>query len=709
MKNNPLRNSLIAIAPTGGSGRTWTLSSVGGSTHLSDLSIVLPTFHIDDNEVAIVVRDFETFGQPKQLSNGVTEYRFIGEAQDTSLGFEIIYRLSEDSPIVRFRYSVTSSVPRRLNKLNGKDRLTYFETSYAHASKVKEIQLSQFNAFLHSFCLSEDNIEEQNFINGTSPMGPLLVGCSEENAFLLAYEHGSQVPDAFLRFHLAPEHKVSLQAVKGNYHDGQIIDQEHPFDTLWMQAGLVCGGEDVLAKSYRDFVLRDLSVNVDSRKPLIFYNTWAYQERVKAWQQRPYLADMNEARMLSEIEVAHRMGIDVFVIDTGWYQKTGDWRVSAERFPRGMAPIKAKLDEYKMKLGLWFNPTVAAVSSQMRRDHEDCLMTVDGKPQEPQEIWETEASQGLCLVSRYGDAFAQELIRLYREVGVTYFKWDAIGQYGCDAPGHGHGETHNTPGERRQCYGFELGAAMVRVVDTLCAACPDAIVDFDVTEGGRTVGLQFLSAGKYFLINNGPYSHDYNLPTPADGNVNLFFYPGHARSWICRAPLTYDKWIPSVLFLTHYLPDDRYTKQGWSGAHEVADAESQWVNLASLILGQNGIWGDLLAVTDEGVELIGDFLRRYKQVSGDITQSALVRTGEVGGSPEVYEKIAASTGNGAVSLFCTSPGTYTYLTHATGVGTDYFANDGVDVAFDKARRACITARFASQGAKVVLFGVKPGQ
>jgi alpha-galactosidase len=106
-----------------------------------------------------------------------------------------------------------------------------------------------------------------------------------------------------------------------------------------MQAGLGEGDEQELARAYRAFVLRDLSENTASRAPLVFYNTWAHQERVKAWQKRPYLADMNEARMLAEIEVAHRMGIDVFVIDTGWYEKTGDWRVSTERFPNGLAPV----------------------------------------------------------------------------------------------------------------------------------------------------------------------------------------------------------------------------------------------------------------------------------------------------------------------------------------------------------------------------------
>lgn len=553
-----INNRALAVDHQNNSSRSWTFSRVDGS---SSLRLALPTFHINGEEIAIAVERFVPIDPPKRLGNGVTEYRFGGSVtHKPDLRLETVYRLSDDSPILRFCYRLACELPCRLTKVNGDDRLTYFQVSCRDAAHVQEVQLSQFNALLHSFCLSENAVEERDFVNRAYCMGPLIVGSSGHHSFLVAYEHGSQVPDAFLQFDLAPDREIVLRAVKGNYHEGQVLDAEHPFETVWMQAGLVDGDEEDLARAYRTFVLRDISENTASRSPLIFYNTWAYQERVKAWQKRPYLADMNEARMLAEIEVAHRMGIDVFVIDTGWYEKTGDWRVSTERFPNSLAPLKAKLDAYGMKLGLWFNPTVAALSSEMRRRHEDCLMSVNGKPNAPHEVWETEASQGLCLVSRYGDAFADELIRLNREVGVSYFKWDAIGQYGCDAPGHG--EEHNTPEERRTCYGFELGAAMARVVDKVCAACPEAIVDFDITEGGRTVGLQFLASGKYFLINNGPYNHDYNMPVPADGNVNLFFYPGPARAWICRSPLTYDKWIPSVLFLTHYLPDDRYWKYG---------------------------------------------------------------------------------------------------------------------------------------------------
>ena len=88
---------------------------------------------------------------------------------------------------------------------------------------------------------------------------------------------------------------------------------------------------------------------------------------------------MNEERILAEIDVAHRMGIDVFVLDAGWFEKTGDWQVSRKRFPNGLGPVKARLDRYGMKLGLWFDPLAAAVSSRMAQSPPR-LRAVVGRP-----------------------------------------------------------------------------------------------------------------------------------------------------------------------------------------------------------------------------------------------------------------------------------------------------------------------------------------
>ena len=62
-----------------------------------------------------------------------------------------------------------------------------------------------------------------------------------------------------------------------------------------------------------------------------------------------------------------------------------------------MKEIKAKLDAYGMKLGLWFGPTTVALTSQMLKTHADCPQTMDGKARDPWVVWETEASLWCCV------------------------------------------------------------------------------------------------------------------------------------------------------------------------------------------------------------------------------------------------------------------------------------------------------------------------
>lgn len=664
----------------GVSGRQWEIGA--------------PAFEIDGSWMPAVLESVIERTTPKRLHNGTTEYRIGGPLRNAvDVQLDWIVRLPDNgNPLVRFCYELTSLGGTRLTKSQGHDRLRYATFQLDRFTESKEIRFSEFIETVHSFCLTERSLDKRHFDNGELAMGPMWIAGSREEQILLAYEHGSQYPDAFLQYRLTPERKVVLEAVKGNYLDGQLLDSEHPYRTVWLQAALLKGDEDELAAAYRTFVLRHMTLNEESRKPYIFYNTWNFQERNRNWYGKKYLDDMNLERTLLEIDAAHRMGIDVYVIDTGWYGKTGDWQVNIARFPDELKQVKERLSGYGMKLGLWFNPTVAAVASEMLERHSDCVMSLGGEKAKPVEIWETEESVPLCLVSRYADAFADELIGLAQEVGVDYFKWDAIEQYGCDDPGHDHGTAAHSQEERAHSYAFQQIQAMSRIVDKLCDACPEVIVDFDITEGGRSAGLAFLSAGKYFLVNNGPYYHNYNVPIDSEkDNWNLFFHPGPARGWICRTPLTYDKWFPSVLFLTHYLPDD--------------PRDNQLISLASLILGQNGIWGDLPAVSVEGQYFLGLVLALYKQVREDITQSDPVREGEVGGAMEVYEKLSNQTGKGAVVIFSSRPGTYRYITRGA-TDSAFWHTEGVSVSRNKSGHAVIEAVFDTSSARIVLFGVE---
>jgi len=698
----PIETQQIKIEVIGRPDLLWRYSSKESG---QSFDISPPRFEVDNRSVTAALTGLRQTAAPVTLPNGVVEHRFSGAVtENQSLSLELVFRVPPSNPVVRFHYRLMSTADHKLTKQNGKDNLEYLGVSLSRYTDVAEIRLSEFYELPHTYIPADVPVLPRDFENGQKIMGPIVICSNTVDSLVLAYEHGSQMPDAYLAYQLDSSKGARLAAVKGSYYTGQPLDSRNPYPTVWMEIGAVKGTRFMVMQAFRTFLLRHQALYAESRKPYIFYNTWNFQERNQAWKKGRYLDTMNLERMLIEIEAAHRLGIEIFVIDAGWFSKTGDWTVDTTRFPDGLKQVKSKLDQHGMRLGLWFT-SKAAVSSRMLEKNRDCIMTTNGRPHGPAEVWETEKSYVMCMVSRFGDAFADELIRLGKDLGVRYFKWDAFDQYGCNDSKHWHGTAANTPEERAQSYSFQLPEQMARVADKICAAQPDSIVDFDITEGERAVGLRFLAAGKYFIINNGPYYYSFDDPQLAPGGgmgANVLVFPGLARAVNARLILDYDRWIPSVLFMTHYLPDD--------------PEYSQSINLGSLILGQNGIWGDLPGVSEEGVKRFAETLSKYKQVRDDITAAYPTRSGEIGGTPEIHEKINPETGKGAVVIFYNYrnawrqrgpffPGTFRYVTRLP-VAKEVWHN-GVTVAgYDSRGRAILEAKFDGPGAKIILFGAK---
>jgi alpha-galactosidase len=502
-------------------------------------------------------------------------------------------------------------------------------------------------------------VDTQAIRFGVSVSGPAVLYENSGGALALGYEHGAQYPDSYLEFRLKERDgiRIEVAAKKGNYFAGQVIDGGHEFTSVWFHAIPARNREDVLA-AYRGYLGRWITQNAESRKPYIFYNTWNHCERDRNLRGTPsYFTNVHTAWALAEIDAAHEMGVDVFVIDTGWFTKTGDWLVEPGRFPDGLRDVRARLESYGMKLGLWFNPTVAAKTSRLFTAHPEYVMNRDGKDNDAGKIWETEESYGMCICTDYWKAYADKMIELHDTLGVSYFKWDGIGQDGCDSPNHDHGGPENSSRERAECYGYLMGVRMVQIANRITERCPDAIIDFDVTEAGRFVGFGFLEGGKYFLVNNGPYAKDLDQPAeftygletsvPMNPWYNVFFYPGAARPRFCRTGASFDGFAPSNLFLTHFYPD--------------GDLKARENSLASMVLGGNGIWGNLSALTDEERTFWKKQLSFYRQVRDFSTAVPARVTGVVGSSPEIHEKIDTASGKGVLVFFTGIPGTFEYI------------------------------------------------
>jgi alpha-galactosidase len=654
------------------------------------LSLVPPAFSIGGMDRAPIFA-FDNKAEEKKLRNGgvQTTLRFT-----SSEGLILLTDIQTfpASQAIRFRYRLCAEKRFTLSKPANKDKLVYTRFSI-QKSDVTELQFSQYIPHIHSYIPQFVPVDKTAIKYGVKAPGPALIFENSNGALAVGYEHGAQYPDSYLEFGLKDGDGIQIEvsAKKGNYFDGQVIDGEHEFTSVWFHVIPAENREDLFV-AYRQYLGQWITQNAESRKPYVFYNTWNHSERDHNLYGTPsYFTNVHLKWALAEIDKAHEIGIDVFVIDTGWFTKTGDWFVELLRFPDGLKEIRAKLESYNMKLGLWFNPTVAAKTSELYTTHPEYMMKYVGK------IWETEESYGMCICTDYWKTYADKMIELHDTLGVSYFKWDGIGQGGCNSPNHDHGGPENSAEERAECYGYLMGRRMVQIANRITEQCPDAIIDFDVTEAGRFMGFGFLEGGKYFLVNNGPYAKDFDQPAdftwgneksiPMNPYYNVMFFPGAARPRFCRTGASFDRFVPSNLFLTHFFPD--------------GDLNARENSLASMVLGGNGIWGHLSVLTEEETAFWKKQLSFYKQVRDAFTSSAASVTGVVGSSPEIHEKIDKASGKGVLVFFTCISGTFSYIVGPFTSKPEIVNADTVETLGEGFVR--ITVNLERNGARTVFF------
>ncbi len=87
---------------------------------------------------------------------------------------------------------------------------------------------------------------------------------------------------------------------------------------------------------------------------------------------------VNERNQMELAEKAAELGVEVFVIDDGWFGARndehaglGDWTVNPEKFPHGLTPLIARVNALGMRFGLWVEPEMVNPDSDLYRTHPD--------------------------------------------------------------------------------------------------------------------------------------------------------------------------------------------------------------------------------------------------------------------------------------------------------------------------------------------------
>ena len=172
-------------------------------------------------------------------------------------------------------------------------------------------------------------------------------------------------------------------------------------------------GLDGVADRFHDLVRADR--RREGAQPLVL-NTW---EAVYFDHKLP--------RLLELVDRAASIGVERIVLDDGWFRGRrndkaglGDWQIDAGVWPDGLAPFAERVREHGMQFGLWFEPEMINLDSDLAREHPE---------------WILGPAVGLGSASRHQyvldiahpEAFSyllEAISDLVKRYGIDFIKWD---------------------------------------------------------------------------------------------------------------------------------------------------------------------------------------------------------------------------------------------------------------------------------------------
>lgn len=137
--------------------------------------------------------------------------------------------------------------------------------------------------------------------------------------------------------------------------------------------------------------------------------------------------NFNRRKLLALARKAKRLGVEMFVLDDGWFGKRnsdtaglGDWKENRKKLRGGISSLAKAVNKMNMRFGLWFEPECVNEDSDLYRSHPDWAISVPGR----------DAGLGrnqlvLDLTRRdVRDYIVESVDSVLNSANIEYVKWD---------------------------------------------------------------------------------------------------------------------------------------------------------------------------------------------------------------------------------------------------------------------------------------------
>jgi alpha-galactosidase len=341
---------------------------------------------------------------------------------------------------------------------------------------------------------------------------------------------------------------------------GWTLQPGQPLDTPSALAGYTKGGFGGASRQVHAYV-RERVLPHGGTPHKVLYNSW-----------EATLFDVDEASQSALAEIAAKMGVELFVMDDGWFHGRkwdnaglGDWWPDEVKFPHGLGGLIEKVNGLGMDFGLWVEPEMVNPDSELYRAHPDWVIHFPTRAR-------TESRNQLILNMAREDV--QEYVlgvldKLLTENNIAFIKWDM--NRAASEPG-----WPDAPGDPRELW-VRYVWGVYRVWGELRRRHPNVIWQSCASGGGRAdLGILRL-ADQVWVSDN----------TEATSRL--------------RIQEGYSQFLPAI------------TMEAW-----VTDWDEGFVPLEFRfhvsMCGSLGVGGNLLEWSDADRALAAECIRQYKEI-----------------------------------------------------------------------------------------------
>lgn len=332
---------------------------------------------------------------------------------------------------------------------------------------------------------NEKNIARRRLISGVQGVDSARGSSSPHQAPFIALvrkETNEDLGEVY-GFNLVYSGNFIAQVQVDQYENTRVSMGINPFDFSWLLKSDEKFQTPEVVMVYSDKGLGDMS-----RK---YHNIYKenlcrgkFKNRIRPilinnWEATYF--DFNEDKILEIALEGKKLGMELFVLDDGWFGKRdddnsslGDWRVDKRKIPNGLKNLAEKITQMGMEFGLWFEPEMISVNSELYQKHPDWCIHVQGRPH-------TFGRNQLVLDLTRNDVcnyIVESIADILKNAPITYVKWD-MNRHITDI-----GSAY-LPGERQEETSHRYILGLYKIMESLTDMFPDILFESCSSGGGR--------------------------------------------------------------------------------------------------------------------------------------------------------------------------------------------------------------------------------